>query len=239
MRVGPGRDPLFFIAQGSMDQTPHPHLAPADPEGLDEARIITDNGLAQRVGRIAEPVLRGFGLRLVRVKISAGPGATVQIMAERPDGTITIEDCERASEDLSPALDVEDLFPQAYRLEVSSPGIDRPLVRESDFRRAVGHEARIELAIPVNGRKRFRGVLEAIDSVEGRVHVRVRLPADEKAGASSVDLALADMAEARLVLTDDLIRATLRREKAALKEAKRAAKPARSASKPAVKKPKT
>ena len=239
MRVGPGRDPLFFIAQGSMDQTPHSRLAPADPEGLDEARIITDNGLAQRVGRIAEPVLRDFGLRLVRVKISAGPGATVQIMAERPDGTITIEDCERASENLSPALDAEDIFAQAYRLELSSPGIDRPLVRESDFRRAVGHEARIEMAVPVNGRKRFRGVLEAIDSLDGRVHARVRLPADEKADSSIVDLALADMAEARLVLTDDLIRATLRREKAALKEAKRAAKPPRAAQKPSVKKPKT
>jgi ribosome maturation factor RimP len=239
LRVGPGRDPLFFVAQGSMDQTPHQPLAPVDIEGLDEARVITDNGLAQRVGRVAEPVLRDFGLRLVRVKISAGPGATVQIMADRPDGTITIEDCERASEGLSPVLDVEDLFAQAYRLEVSSPGIDRPLVRESDFRRAIGHEARIEMAVPVNGRKRFRGLLEAVDFAGRRVHARVRLPVDEKAESSVIDLAIADMAEARLILTDDLIRATLRREKAALKEAKRAAKPPRATARPSVKKPKT
>jgi ribosome maturation factor RimP len=222
-----------------MDQTPHQQLAPSSSEGLDEARLIAENGLAQRVGRIAEPVLREFGLRLVRVKISVGPDATVQVMAERPDGTMSIEDCERASEDLSPVLDVENLFARAYRLELSSPGIDRPLVRESDFRRAVGHEARIEMDAPIGGRRRFRGVLEAVDLVEGRVHVRVRLPADDKAAASSVDLPVADMGEARLVLTDDLIRATLRREKAALKEAKRAAKPPRAAKRPSVEKPKT
>jgi ribosome maturation factor RimP len=218
-----------------MFQIPNLNLSPAELEALDEARVIAESGLAGSIGRIAEPVLRDFGLRLVRVKISAGPGATVQIMAERPDGTMSIEDCERASTDLSPTLDVEDFFPQAWRLEVSSPGIDRPLVRESDFRRAIGHEARIEMAFAVNGRKRFRGVLEAVDPVEGRVHVRLRLPADGNAADARVDLALADMAEARLVLTDDLIRATLRREKAALKEAKRAAKSPR----PSARKPKT
>jgi ribosome maturation factor RimP len=239
LRVGPGRDPLFFVAQGSMDQTPHLPLAPSSSEGLDEARVITDSGLAERVGRIAEPVLRDFGLRLVRVKISAGPGATVQVMAERPDGTMSIEDCERASEELSPVLDVENLFAQAYRLELSSPGIDRPLVRESDFRRAVGYEARIEMALPVAGRRRFRGVLEAVDFVEGKVHVRVHLAADEKAAAMSVDLPVADMAEARLVLTEDLIRTTLRREKAALKAAKLAAKPPRATKRPSIEKPKT
>jgi ribosome maturation factor RimP len=210
----------------------------APVEGLDEARVITDSGLAQRIGRVAEPVLREFGLRLVRVKISAGPGGTVQIMAERPDGTMSIEDCERASTDLSPTLDAEDLFAQAYRLEVSSPGIDRPLVRESDFRRAIGFEARIEMAVPVGGRKRFRGMLEAVDAIDGKVHARVQLPGDERAAAASIDLPLADMAEARLVLTDDLIRSTLRREKAALKQAKLAAKPPRKAKSPSVEKPK-
>ena len=239
MRVGPGRDPLFFIVQGSMDQTPFSSHASVPSEGLDEARLIAESGLAQRVGRVAGPVLRDFGLRLVRVKISAGPGSTVQIMAERPDGTITIEDCERASDGLSPVLDVEDLFAQAYRLELSSPGIDRPLVRESDFRRAIGHEARIEMAVPVEGRKRFRGIVETVELVAARLHARVRLPADDKAAAASVSLPVADMAEARLVLTDDLIRATLRREKAALKEAKLAAKPPRAASNPSKAKSKT
>src|SRR5271166_5731387 len=134
--------------------------SPAD--GLDEPRLIEDGGAALRVGRIAGPVLRDLGLRLVRVKISAAGGATVQIMAERPDGAMTIDDCERASSALSPVFDVEDIMTQAYRLEVSSPGMDRPLVRRSDFERAVGHEARIEMAAAVNGRKRFRGLIQAV-----------------------------------------------------------------------------
>jgi ribosome maturation factor RimP len=223
--VGPGRDPLFFIAAGFMDEAPDSLPAMALPEGLDEPRLIADNGRAQRVGRIVEPVLRGLGLRLVRVKISASQSPVLQIMAERPDGTMSIEDCERASVELSPTLDVEDPISQAYRLEISSPGIDRPLVRESDFRRAIGHEARVEMAVPVDGRKRFRGAIEALAEIEGIVHVRLNLPGDDKDAASSVDLPIRDMAEARLVLTDELIRATLRREKAALKQAKRAGKP--------------
>jgi ribosome maturation factor RimP len=223
--VGPGRDPLFFIAAGFMDEAPDSLPAIALPEGLDEPRLIADNGLAQRVGRIVEPVLRGLGLRLVRVKISASQSPVLQIMAERPDGTMSIEDCERASVELSPTLDVEDPISQAYRLEISSPGIDRPLVRESDFRRAIGHEARVEMAVPVDGRKRFRGAIEASAPIDGIIHVRLHLPGDDKDAASSVDLPIRDMAEARLVLTDELIRATLRREKAALKQAKRAGKP--------------
>jgi len=225
LRVGPGRDPLFFIAAGFMDEAPDSLPAMALPEGLDEPRLIADNGLAQRVGRIVEPVLRDLGLRLVRVKISASQSPVLQIMAERPDGTMSIEDCERASVELSPTLDVEDPISQAYRLEISSPGIDRPLVRESDFRRAIGHEVRVEMAVPVDGRKRFRGAIEALAPIEGIIHVRLRLPGDDKDAASSVDLPIRDMAEARLVLTDELIRATLRREKAALKQAKRAGKP--------------
>jgi ribosome maturation factor RimP len=223
--VGPGRDPLFFIAAGFMDEAPDSLPAIALPEGVDELRLIADNGLAQRVGRIVEPVLRGLRLRLVRVKISASQSPVLQIMAERPDGTMSIEDCERASVELSPTLDVEDPISQAYRLEISSPGIDRPLVRESDFRRAIGHEVRVEMAVPVDGRKRFRGEIEALAPIEGIIHVRMRLSGNDKDAASSVDLPIRDMAEARLVLTDELIRATLRREKAALKQAKRAGKP--------------
>jgi ribosome maturation factor RimP len=211
-----------------MDEAPLSPPAIALPEGLDEPRLIEDSGLALRVGRIAEPVLRYLGLRLVRVKISAAQIAVVQIMAERPDGTMSIEDCERASNDLSPVLDVADPISHAYRLEISSPGIDRPLVRESDFRRAIGDEARIAMEIPVDGRKRFRGVIEAVTPSGGIVGVRLRLPADDTNGETSVELAVADMAEARLILTDELIRATLRREKAALKQARRAGKPPRS-----------
>ena len=190
--------------------------------GLDEPRLIEDVGVGLRIGRIAAPVLRDLGLRLVRVKISAAGGTTVQIMAERPDGSVSIDDCERASTALSPAFDVEDIMSQAYRLEVSSPGIDRPLVRQSDFERAVGHEARVEMAEAVNGRKRFRGQVEAVAQGADGAAVRLLLTADDKS-QSHVDLPIRAIGEARLVLSEDLIRAALRREKAALKEARRSA----------------
>ena len=187
-------------------------------DGLDEARLIDDAGQSERVGRIAAPVLRDLGFRLVRVKISSAAGATVQIMAERPDGTMSIDDCERVSQALSPVLDVEDPIAQAYRLEISSPGIDRPLVRESDFRRAVGHEARIEMAQPIDGRRRFRGLIEAVERGPDGPAARLAIVADDKTEERIV-LAIRDMSEARLLLTEALIRAALRREKAAAREA--------------------
>jgi ribosome maturation factor RimP len=191
----------------------------AEPaQGLDEPRLIQDSGASQRVIRVAEPVLRDLGFRLVRVKISSAAGATLQIMAERPDGTMSIEDCERVSQALSPAFDVEEPMTQAYRLEISSPGIDRPLVRESDFARAVGHEARVEMAVAINGRKRFRGRLEAVAPGHDGPVARMTLIADDKSDTEA-DLPIRAIAEARLVLTEDLIRAALRREKAALKDA--------------------
>jgi ribosome maturation factor RimP len=203
-----------------MDATSLPQIATAPDEGLDEARLIADNGLARRIARVAEPTLRDLGLRLVRVKVSAAQGATLQIMAERPDGTMSIDDCERASQALSPVFDLEEPMNQAYRLEISSPGIDRPLVRESDFRRAIGSEARVEMAAPVDGRKRFRGRIEAVGSRDAERFARLRLAGGEGGAETSVDLAIQDMAEARLVLTEDLIRATLRREKAAVRKRK-------------------
>jgi ribosome maturation factor RimP len=100
-----------------------------------EPRLIIEPGLSARVAAIVEPVLEGLGYRLVRVRVSGSDGCTVQVMAERPDGTMTIEDCEVCSRALSPVLDVADPVDRAYRLEMSSPGIDRPLVRQSDFNR--------------------------------------------------------------------------------------------------------
>ena len=217
--MGPGRDPLFFIAARPMVDSSFLPAASAG-EALDEPRLIEDAGQALRIGRIAAPVLRDLGLRLVRVKISASAGATVQIMAERPDGGMTIDDCERASEALSPVFDAEDIMAQAYRLELSSPGIDRPLVRLSDFERAAGHEAKIEMAAPVAGRKRFRGRIGSIAPGPDGASVRLVVVAEDKT-ESAVELPVAAMGDARLVLTDDLIRAALRKEKAALKEAKR------------------
>src|SRR5580693_10689724 len=125
----------------------------------DEPRLITEPGRAARVAALAEPVLAGLGYRLVRVRISGAAGCTVQIMAERPDGAMAIEDCEAASRALSPVFDSSDPIEGPYRLEISSPGIDRPLVRRSDFERYAGHIAHIEMLAPLDGRKRFRGEL--------------------------------------------------------------------------------
>jgi ribosome maturation factor RimP len=193
--------------------------APKSP-GIDEPRWISETGLAQRIAEVAGPVLRDLDLRLVRVKVSAMQGATVQVMAERADGTMTIEDCELASSMLSPNLDLIDPIASAYRLEVSSPGIDRPLVRVSDFERAMGCEARIEMAVPVAGRKRFRGLIEAIEIEDETPIVSVKLVDDKAEEETVARLAMREMAEARLVLTDALIRASLKREKAAVKQRK-------------------
>ena len=137
-------------------------------------------------------------------------GATLQIMAERPDGTMTVGDCEILSRDLSPALDVEDPMDTAYNLEVSSPGIDRPLVRRSDFEKWAGHDAKVELARPLDGRKRFKGKLAGLDGDAVRLELESKSKLD---AAATVLLPLADIGEARLVMTDALIRETLRREK--------------------------
>ena len=176
-----------------------------------EPRLITEQGTAARVAAIATPVLTGLGYRLVRVRVSGAQGCTVQIMAERPEGLMGIEDCEAASRALSPVFDVEDPIDREYRLEISSPGIDRPLVRRSDFERYAGHEAKIEMAFAQDGRKRFRGILTG---VEGEAAKLRRKDASEGEPAD-VALPIADMAEARLVLTDELIRESLRKEKLA------------------------
>jgi ribosome maturation factor RimP len=174
----------------------------------DEKRLITEPGRAARVAALAEPVLASLGYRLVRVRISGYAGCTVQIMAERPDGTMTIEGCEAASRALSPVLDAADPIEGAYRLEISSPGIDRPLVRRSDFDRYAGHIAQVEMTAPVDGRRRFRGELGGTDGD------RVRLRRNDAAtGPAEVLLRIDDMMEARLVLTDALIAEALRRSK--------------------------
>jgi ribosome maturation factor RimP len=174
-----------------------------------ERRMIIEPGVAARVSAIAEPVLEGLGYRLVRTRVSASDGGTVQIMAERPDGTMGIEDCEIASRALSPVLDENDPIEGAYRLEMSSPGIDRPLVRRSDFERHANNLVKIEMAIAAHGRKRFRGMLLGVEGDCARV-VRDDAKPEETA---EVLLPIEDMAEARLVLTDALVAESLRRGK--------------------------
>jgi ribosome maturation factor RimP len=181
-----------------------------------EPRLIVEQGVAARVAAIAEPVLVGMGYRLVRVKISGLDGCTVQIMAERPDGTMTVEDCEDVSRALSPVLDVADPIDRAYRLEVSSPGLDRPLVRRSDFVRFAGHQLKLEMAVAIDGRRRFRGLLLGVEGEAARVRRDDAAPGE----ASEIQLPIEDIAEAKLVLTDALIAESLRRGKAAERAAR-------------------
>jgi len=182
---------------------------------VDEPRVVPEPGRAARVAAIVDPVLAELGYRLVRVRISGAAGCTVQIMAERPDGTMTIDDCEAASRALSPVLDVADPVESAYRLEISSPGIDRPLVRRSDFDRYAGHVAQVEMLAPIDGRRRFRGKLVGTDGD----HVRLR---GEGAAADQPDVLLRidEIMEARLVLTDALVSESLRRSKQAERKAR-------------------
>ncbi|HTO61662.1 MAG TPA: ribosome maturation factor RimP [Bradyrhizobium sp.] len=193
-------------------------IAPSmDADLLAEPRLIVEPGVAARVSAIAGPVLAGMGYRLVRIRISGEAGCTVQIMAERPDGTMLIDDCEAVSRALSPVLDVADPIERAYRLEISSPGIDRPLVRRSDFERNTGHLVKVEMAVPHQGRKRFRGTLDGVAGSAVRL-VRDDVPSGDEA---AVLLPMEDIAEARLVLTDALIAESMRRGKQAERELKR------------------
>jgi ribosome maturation factor RimP len=182
-----------------------------DPAQGVEKRLILESGVAARIAAIIEPVLEGMGYRLVRVRVSGLEGCTVQVMAERPDGSMSVADCEACSRSLSPILDAADPVERAYRLEMSSPGIDRPLVRQSDFERYAGHAIKIEMAVAAAGRKRFRGQLLGAEGPLARVQRD-----DASAGESAdVMLPIADMAEAKLVLTDALISESLRRSKQA------------------------
>ena len=175
----------------------------------DEPRLIFERGTAARVATIVEPVLAGLGFRLVRVRISGLAGCTVQIMAERPDGTMTIEDCETVSRTLSPVLDVADPIERAYRMEISSPGIDRPLVRHSDFERFAGQNVKIEMAVAIDGRRRFRGLLLGIDGAAARIRRDDAAPGEP----SEVLLPIDEMAEARIVLSEGVIAQSLKRGK--------------------------
>ncbi len=168
---------------------------------LTEKRYVRETGLEARVARIVEPVANDLGYALVRVKITQENGCTLQIMAEDANGRFTITDCERLSKDVSPVLDVEDPIDREYHLEVSSPGIDRPLVRARDYRTYLGHELKLELADALDGRKRFRGLIEAVTDDT----VTIKLPDAPKDTDPNHVLPLALVAEAKLVMTDKLM----------------------------------
>lgn len=186
-------------------------------KGEQDDRIIRESGIDARVALIVEPVLAGIGFRLVRVRLFGQNGLTLQVMAEREDGTMTVEDCEEVSRALSPALDVEDPIEKAYHLEVSSPGIDRPLVRKSDFGTWTGHLVKIETSILVADRKRFRGrIVEA-----GSDGVVIERDKPAYGDEPTVRIPFEAISEARLVLTDDLVRDALKKDKKARQEARK------------------
>lgn len=180
-----------------------------------EARIIIETGLDRRIAEIIEPVLVGMGFKLVRVRLMNQNGLTLQVMAERNDGTMTVTDCEEVSMAISPVLDVEDPVDKAYHLEVSSPGIDRPMVRKSDFERWQGHIVKCETSILVDNRKRFRGKITEVDTDD------FTLERDQVAYGEEprVKIPFNTLSEAKLILTDDLIRDALRADKLAKAQA--------------------
>lgn len=179
------------------------------PESLpDDDRLIRETGTEARVAAIIAPVMHDMGFRLVRVRLSGQNGATLQIMAERFDGSMTVEDCEEVSRAVSPALDVDDPIEKAYHLEVSSPGIDRPLVRKIDFEAALGHLAKIETAVMVAERKRFRGRIAAVGESDFTLECDQASYGDEPVVRIPFDA----LSDARLILTDDLIRDALSKD---------------------------
>jgi ribosome maturation factor RimP len=187
--------------------------ADLNADALHEPRRLTETGVAARVAEIVERTILPMGYRLVRVRVNGNNGCTVQIMAERPDGTMTVADCEEISKAISPVLDVDDPVGRAYHLEISSPGIDRPLVRASDFQRWAGHEARIEMTLIVAGRRKFRGILLGGEGSKARIR-RIDAQLGE---ATDVELKIDEMSEAHLILTDALVTESLRRAKVASK----------------------
>jgi ribosome maturation factor RimP len=183
-------------------------LKTQDMPGLNESsdrRFFRETGLAREIADLATPVLDELGFRLVRVMVSGRDGGTVQLMAERPDGQMTIDDCASISRKLSLLLEAHDPMPNSYRLEVSSPGVDRPLVRPSDFTSWAGHVAKVELNEPVDGRKRFRGVIEGV--AKNEVRLKIELPGEKEPVTIGLPFALID--EAKLVAGKDSFRADL------------------------------
>lgn len=172
---------------------------------MDGGGMLAKTPIDERLAEIIGPSVEGLGFALVRVRLMGGKRATLQVMAERAsDGGMDVEDCATLSRHLSAVLDVEDPIADEYVLEVSSPGIDRPLTRRVDFERWAGHEAKLELRDALDGRRRFRGALKGLDGA----HVVVATEAD-----GDVRLAFDDLSDAKLVLTDALIAESLRASK--------------------------
>lgn len=173
--------------------------------------LIAKAPIDRRLAEIIAPVIEGMGFELVRLRLMGGKSKTLQIMAERPGGGIEVEDCADISTTVSAVLDVEDPIAEAYTLEVSSPGIDRPLTRLKDFETWRGYEARLETTELIDGRRRFKGELQGVDGDEVLIEVE----------EGTIGLRFDWLSDAKLVLTDELIRDVLkgRKDKGQIDEA--------------------
>jgi ribosome maturation factor RimP len=169
--------------------------------------LVAKAAIDRRIAGIITPVVEGMGFELVRVRLMGGKTKTLQIMAERPAGGIEVDDCARISTAVSATLDVEDPLEDAYTLEVSSPGIDRPLTRLKDFETWEGYEAKIETTEMIDGRRRFKGVLQGVE--DGEVLIEI----EEHGETMTIGLQFDWLSDAKLVLTDELIRDVLRARK--------------------------
>ncbi|SFN43311.1 ribosome maturation factor RimP [Roseovarius lutimaris] len=167
--------------------------------------LIAKAAIDRRMAEIITPVIEDLGYELVRVRLMGGKTHTLQIMAERPAGGIEVDDCAKISTAVSAVLDVEDPITEQYTLEVSSPGIDRPLTRLKDFEAFEGYEAKIETSEMIDGRKRFKGMLAGVENNEVLINVE----------EGTIGLEFDWLADAKLVLTDELIKEMLRQRKAA------------------------
>ena len=165
--------------------------------------LIAKAAIDRRMAEIITPVIEDMGFELVRVRLMGGRTATLQIMAERPDGGIEVDECARISTAISAVLDVEDPIIDAYNLEVSSPGIDRPLTRLKDFEEFEGYEAKLETSELIDGRKRFKGVLAGVEGADVLINIE----------EGTVGLNFDWLADAKLVLTDELIKDMLKARK--------------------------
>lgn len=184
-----------------------PDSGATDLAALD-THLIAPPGVARQVFELLRGPAEGAEFEIVRIRFGAQDGQTLQIMAERPDGSMSVEDCAELSRTLSAVLDVEDPIPGEYNLEISSPGIDRPLTRPKDFERWQGFDAKIELSEALSGRKRFRGLLQGVEDGE----VLVECDIEGFSEPQVLGLPFRQLSEAKLVMSDDLIRESLKRQ---------------------------
>ncbi len=171
--------------------------------------LIAKTAIDRRLAEILIPVIEDMGFELVRLRLQGGKTATLQIMADRPDGGINVDDCAEISTMVSATLDVEDPIEDKYNLEVSSPGIDRPLTRLKDFATFEGYDAKLETSMPIDGRKRFTGTLAGVEGEDVLINIEVG------GETQTIGLNFDWLSDAKLMLTDELIAEMLRQKKEA------------------------